>query len=326
MRPMISVAVCTRDRPTLLQRCLASLRPEVNAQGELLVIDSAPSGREAQSIAAEAGARYTATSRAGLNVARNLALCMALGEIVAFVDDDAVVAPGWMEALLDGFADASIDCVTGRVLPLELRTAAQRYFEERFPFDRGSELIHFSGSDERPEYPVHPWQLGTGCNMAFRCQVFDQIGPFDEALDMGTPTGGGGDIDIFRRLLRAGLLAIYNPEAVVYHQHRESWAELYRQAWGYGKAFTALMTKSLLVEHDLQREAWRLTTERFHLQVRRLARRLFKRKGLPFWPVLFETLGNLAGPVAFVYSQRQVHRQQGIYALVRCPAVDCPVA
>ena len=307
---MISVAVCTRDRPAQLQRCLASLRRDVDAWGELLVVDSAPSGSEGKSIAIGAGARYVATSRPGLDVARNLAVGLALGEIVAFVDDDVVVAPGWMAAVRDGFADISTACVTGRVLPLELRTAAQRYFEERFPFDRGSELIRFSGSDQRPEYPVHPWQLGAGCNMAFRCRVFEQIGLFDEALDMGTPTGGGGDTDIFRRLLRAGLTAVYNPEALVYHQHRETWPELYRQAWGYGKSFTALMTKSLLVEHDLEREAWLLAKERFYWQFRGLARRLLKRTGLPFWPVLFETLGNLAGPVAFLYSRRRAERQR----------------
>jgi hypothetical protein len=68
------------------------------------------------------------------------------------------------------------------------------------------------------------------------------------------------------------------------------------------------MTKSLLVEHDLEREAWHLATERFRSQVRRLARRLLKRQGLPFWPIFFETLGTLAGPLAFLYSRRRVQR------------------
>lgn len=310
MATAFTAVICTHDRPLLLKNCLESLQSQTDACGELLVVDSAPSGPETRMIAAAAGVRYVATARPGLDVARNLALRMARGAIVAFIDDDAVAAPGWVAALRTSFEDPSIACVTGRVLPLELRTKAQRHFEQHFSFDRGAEPIRFAANDDRPWFPVYPAHVGTGCNMAFRREIFDVIGPFDEALDAGTPTGGGGDIDIFRRLLRAGFLAAYNPTALVYHRHRVSEAESYSQFWAYGKAFTALLTKSLLVEREMACEALLLAGYRLWQQGRWLARRLLKRKGLPVHLILIETLGHLAGPVAFLRSLRRGQREQ----------------
>jgi glycosyltransferase involved in cell wall biosynthesis len=312
----LTIAVCTRKRAALLKRCLDSLQSQVQAdmQSELLVVDSAPTGPEARPIAGAAAARYVVTSCPGLDVARNLALRMANGEIIAFIDDDAVAAPDWIRAIRASFADPSTACVTGRVLPLELRTEAQQLFEEHYSFDRGAQPRRYVGSADQPRLLLNPWRMGTGCNMAFRRQVFDVIGPFDEALDAGTPTGGGGDIDIFRRLLRAGFVAQYNPDALVYHQHRPSHAGLYRQIWGYGKSFTALMTKSALVERDMGHEAWSLTLYRLRQRMRSIPRRLLKHRGPPFDLLILETAGHLVGPLAYSYALLQMRRKRPVSA------------
>ena len=92
MATSLTIAVCTRNRVHRLKRCLDSVQAQVQADGqcELLVVDSAPAGDMVRSVAAAAGARYVATSRPGLDVARNLALQTARGEIIAFIDDDTV--------------------------------------------------------------------------------------------------------------------------------------------------------------------------------------------------------------------------------------------
>ena len=46
-----------------------------------------------------------------------------------------------------------------------------------------------------------PDDCGVGCNMAFRTEALERLGGFDPALDVGTPTGGGGDLDVFQRIL-----------------------------------------------------------------------------------------------------------------------------
>lgn len=307
---LVTIVVCTHNRPQLLKRCLASLQPLVDSQTQLLVIDSAPSNSAPQAIAATAQATYVMTPRPGLDVARNLALHVAQGDIIAFIDDDAVATPGWIEALRATFADPSVAGMTGRVLPMELRTPGQRHFEMRFSFDRGSDPIRFSVKDDRPWFPIYPYHLGTGCNMAFRRHVFNHIGLFDEALDAGTPTGGGGDLDIFRRLLMTGYIVVYNPDALVYHQHRLSEAATRHQFWSYGKGFTAVMSKILLTKPELHVQVLRITILQMLFLMRLLVERIFIGRGVPVHLVLLELSGNFVGPIAFFYSLKRVQRTE----------------
>ena len=64
--------------------------------------------------------------------------------------------------------------------------------------------------------------FGTGANMAYRRSLFDKIGYFDPALDVGTATNGGGDLEMFFRVLKEGYVLVYEPRAVVRHRHRRS--------------------------------------------------------------------------------------------------------
>jgi GT2 family glycosyltransferase len=299
-----TIAVCTRNRPSSLRRCLDSLAPQIDATTELVVVDSAPSSPDVRPIATEFGAHYLITSRPGLSLARNVALRAARHDVIAFIDDDAVAAPDWVQRLEDSFADPSVVCVTGRILPLELRTEAQRCFEEHFSFDRGPLPAQYSQQDPRPWFAINPWPVGVGCNMAFRRRLFDVIGPFDEALGVGTIAGGADEIDVFRRLLRAGYTVTYNPAALVHHQHRVTMSAVRSQVWSYGKSYTALMTKSILYEKHMIGQALRLTIYGFFRQGRRCVRWLLGRPSPPMSLILSETLGHLVGLMAYAYLRR----------------------
>ena len=302
----ITIAVCTRDRPTQLQRCLATLQPQINHQSELLVLASAPTTQAEYHLAREAGARYVQEVRPGLDVARNTAVRHAKGDIIAFIDDDVLVADGWLLALRAAFADESVACVTGRVLPTALDTPAQHHFETRFSFDRGPHSERFSESDQRPWFPIHPYHLGTGCNMAFHRRVFDKIGLFDESLDAGMPTGGGGDLDIFRRLLMAGFTAVYQPNLLVHHEHRSTSAAARKQFLAYGKTFTALMTKIWLEEPRLKRQVPRLCAQQAVLLLHHFCQRLAHRSAsVPLSLTVLEAIGNFLGPWAYLLALQQ---------------------
>lgn len=80
--------------------------------------------------------------------------------------------------------------------------------------------------------------------MAFRREVLLKIGGFDEALDTGAPLPGGGDLDIFYRVIRAGYPLVYEPQYLVYHQHRREYAKLRRQYWSWGLSLMAFAVKS----------------------------------------------------------------------------------
>ena len=93
----VSIAVCTRERPAELARCLASLAELSEAPLEVLVIDNAPvSNATREVVQGLPGVRYVCEPRKGLSAARNTALSLASGDVVAFVDDDTVVHPHWL--------------------------------------------------------------------------------------------------------------------------------------------------------------------------------------------------------------------------------------
>ncbi len=77
--------------------------------------------------------------------------------------------------------------------------------------------------------------------MAYRRRVFATIGEFDPALDVGTVTQGGGDLDMFFRVIQHGLTLVYEPAAIVRHRHRRTQAELHKQLVGWGIGLSAVI-------------------------------------------------------------------------------------
>src|SRR5207253_480742 len=104
--------------------------------------------------------------------------------------------------------DRGTMAVTGLVQPLELETEAQELFERYGGFGRGFERrwyrVNFAAGERPVKLHGGAGKFGTGANMAFRRALFDEIGGFDTALDVGTVTNGGGDLEMFYRVLRSG--------------------------------------------------------------------------------------------------------------------------
>jgi len=207
----LTVAICTKDRAVRLRRLLASLDAlragSRFAELEILVVDNASvdaSTRDA--VAAFPGMRYVHEPRTGLDFARNAALRAARGRLLAFLDDDVVVDPHW----LDGLHTVWSECpdaggFSGLVLPYRLDTHAQIAFEHFGGFGRGFARIHHSPVKQGNRlFPVGVGVVGAGCNMCFDRDLLLRLGGFDEALDTGAPLPGGGDLDIFYRVLDLG--------------------------------------------------------------------------------------------------------------------------
>jgi GT2 family glycosyltransferase len=220
----VTVAVCTRDRPADLERCLQSLIRLTHRPLDLVVIDNAPSSSATREVVARFRCvRYVSEPRPGLNWARNRAALEATGDIVAYTDDDCVVDPDWATALAHAFATGpDVMAVTGLVLPHELETEAQALFEKSGGFGRGfvARWHRIRAGESAARRYWGAGQFGTGANMAFRRRLFDELGAFDPALDVGTVTRGGGDLDMFFRVLDAGHTLLYDPRAIVRHRHR----------------------------------------------------------------------------------------------------------
>ncbi len=247
--PSLTIAVCTRDRTASLRDCLTALVGlDYGGDLELLVVDNAPSDDATAQLVAGSfpGARYVREPRPGLDWARNRAVAEARGEVLAFTDDDVVVDRRWARALGAAFAEAAdVMAVTGLVEPFELETPAQELFERYGGFGRGYTRAWFRLGPGDVDH-IGAGRFGTGANMAFRRRVFDELGGFDPALDVGTLTNGGGDLEMFFRVLQEGHTLLYEPAAVVRHRHRRDLPALHAQITNNGVGFYAFLVRSAL--------------------------------------------------------------------------------
>jgi glycosyltransferase involved in cell wall biosynthesis len=296
-----TIAVCTRDRPDDLDRCLTAVVGLVDQGGEILVIDSASRGDATRDVVGRhPGVRWIREEQPGLDRARNRALVEARHEIVAFTDDDAVPDRRWLQSLVAGFRHPRILCVTGLTLPLELETEAQEWFERTNSFSRGFRPVLFDGAVQDPFFAS---RVGAGVNMALRRSVLDLVGRFDEALDAGTPTRSGGDHDIFTRIMARGYCIAYQPRALSWHRHRREWAELRNAVYGYGVGVYAYLTALFLAGET---RAVVVAARWFPWQLRLMLRGLFGRRGgVPPRIALAELRGCLNGPFAYLESRRR---------------------
>ncbi|HZU12932.1 MAG TPA: glycosyltransferase family A protein [Chloroflexota bacterium] len=250
--PSASIIIATRDRPEVLRRCLDSLLQQEYRNFEIIVVDNSPGTATTQNLlqevfAGEARVRYVREDKPGLSFSRNRGTAAAHGEILAFTDDDVIADREWLARLVTAFVgDPDVACVTGLVLPLELETAAQVWFEEFGGFGKGFNPRKFDLGANRPPGKLFPYaagMLGSGNNMAFRAHILRSVGGFDPALGAGALVGGE-DLDIFFRLVMAGYTIAYEPAALVHHQHRRDYASLLRQLSDGGVA--GYLTKHLL--------------------------------------------------------------------------------
>jgi GT2 family glycosyltransferase len=273
-----SVVICTRDRPDELSACLSSLPRQSYRPREIIVVDNASRDQRTRDVALAAGVTYIREDRPGLDIARNTGALRSSSDIVAFTDDDVLLHSNWLERLVAAFDQPQIAAVTGLVLPAELATEAQRHFETYWGFGRGYRQQDFDGarfkSHRNGAFPA--WDIGAGASMAFRREVFEKVGLFDERLDVGQ-AGCSGDSEYWYRLLASGYSCRYVPSSVAFHFHRRKMEGLASQIHYYMRGHVA----ALLVQYERTGLEENRVRAYFHLPKwysYRLLRRLFGRK------------------------------------------------
>ncbi len=307
--PIATVAVCTRDRPEDLRRCLDALMLMPDDGQEYLVIDNCPAtDASSELVKSYPKVRYVREDLPGESAARNAALREAKHEFVAFTDDDAAPDQNWLRSLLWNFSDPRVMCVTGLVMPLELETEAQEWFERYSPHGRGFERRVFDGAYCNPLI-VGP--VGVSASMALRKSAIDCIGWFDEALGAGTPTVGGSDCEQFARILRSGYRIVYEPRALSWHRHRRTWEELQKTLQGYGIGIYAFWTQMFVVnrEFSVPLLAWGWLR---YKQIPELFASVRKQPGcIPSDLLLAQLRGCMNGPMAYFYSRKRLQEVKG---------------
>jgi glycosyltransferase involved in cell wall biosynthesis len=243
----VSVVLCTytEDRWDELVSAVESVqRQTISPHEVIVVIDHNPDLLAlAQCMLPEVVVVENREQR-GLSGARNSGIAVATGEVIAFIDDDAIAAPDWLMQLTKGYQDARVLGTGGAIIPMWLG-GAPRWFPEEFHWVVGCTYLGLP----RTSSPVRNI---IGCNMSFRREVLETIRGFrHEVGRVGIRPMGCEETELCIRVMQCwtqGML-LYEPESQVYHRvppSRASW-RYFRQrcyAEGLSKAQVARLVDS----------------------------------------------------------------------------------
>ena len=257
--PAISVVISafTEERLGVLGEAIESVRAQtLPAHETILVIDHAPE------LLAEVRRRWPRVSvvangeTQGLSGARNTGIAESSGEIVAFLDDDAIATPDWLANMARAYADPAVVAVGGAIRPRWL-AGRPRWFPVEFDWVVG---CSHSGMPQRPSAVRNL----IGANMSFRREVLAEVGGFRHELSrVGKNPVGGEETDICIRIgqSRPQGTILYEPAVAVDHV-----VPPVRGEFSYFRARCAAEGRSKAVLSSLVGSQSGLETERLYVR------------------------------------------------------------
>jgi mycofactocin glycosyltransferase len=239
--PFVSVVVCTFNRGDRISQCLESLDRQTYPKDryEVIVVDDGSTDNTAQMIQAQGARVIRHGNNRGVPSTRNTGLMAARGEIIAYIDDDAVANPRWLEYLIQPFDSPEVTASGGQTLAYKTDHIIERYLaatgygnpaplafgESKNPLWRFwiylKDMFMPIGIAPRPMEA----QAVFGCNCAYRASALRAIGGFDETLLADE------DTEISTRFRNGGEHIFFIPDAIVRHRHRENLVKLMRQTY-----------------------------------------------------------------------------------------------
>ncbi|WP_072061575.1 glycosyltransferase [Synechococcus sp. GFB01] len=216
---LLSVAICTYNRAALLERCLESLAAQSAAADAfaLLVVDNNCSDGTAQVLERQRqplpNLRVIHETRQGLSHARNAALAATATPFLAFLDDDAIASPGWVEAALAYLekADPAVAVVGGPIIPILSRPIPAWIPPWTYPY---LTIIDLGDQPRRSSSE----SLFAGANVIFRVDALRAIGGFCPALGRrGASLLSNEEVYLWQLLRQRGYACAYEPSIPVDH-------------------------------------------------------------------------------------------------------------
>ena len=210
----LTVIIPTYNRADCVGENLARLHAENDPPEQIIVVDASLDHDTERVVARFAEVIYLRNDggRGNLPHSRNTGLRHATGEIIAFLDDDAFVHPGWAANLRASYTDPAVGGIAGRALndqPGEEKHGVDQI--GRFLPD-GRTTGHFAADPGR----IVPVDHMIGCNMSFRASVLAQLGGFRDDMRPG-PFSLCEDTEICTRARRLGHRFYFNPAVCADH-------------------------------------------------------------------------------------------------------------
>lgn len=234
--PDVTVVIPAYNDAKGLARCLESLcpkppHPASRADLPIVVVDDA--SRNFAEIAAVCERHEAQLIRHNTNqgpaAARNAGLAQVTTALVAFVDTDVELWPGWVNHLVGHFEDRRVVAVAPRVRSRPGDSLLESYEQHHSPLDLGDRRALVA--------PKNPVSYVPAAALVARVDAISEIGGFD--ADMRT----GEDVDLIWRLVDSGGIVRYDPVVDVEHRPRPNWRALVDQRRKYGASAAALGTR-----------------------------------------------------------------------------------
>lgn len=342
--PLISVVVSTIvARIETITTLLDVLEHLDYPRYEVVIVDNrvkVPEHDELPGILADHNVRLVVERRPGCSAGRNAGVAAAKGEVIAFTDDDVKISRQWLRKIGERFVrEPELSAVTGLILPVELETPAQIWYEAYYggfsgertfepvtivPDDVPGAMRNARVSAVAPDGSVRKHfavygigGYGAGANWAVRKSAFLAAGGFDPVLGAGVPARGGEDLAIFIDILWGGGRIGFEPKAVVHHRHRPDLEGLHHQLHSNGVGFTALMCALIAKDRRHLTALTRLMPIAARVKLKQLVTRLAGRRDaapetvteasttrIPRSLAYHEFRGFPAGPAAYFRSRR----------------------
>jgi mycofactocin glycosyltransferase len=205
-----------------LREALAAIVASTGAASALVIDDASP-----EPIAMVDGATVLRLERnVGPGGARAAGLDQVTTALVAFVDTDVIVEPGWIDGLLIHFNDSRVGLVAPRVLSAPGSSVLERYETWRSPLDLGDSPARIRAGSRVSYVP--------GAAIVVRAEALETIGGFNPALRWGE------DVDLVWRLDATRWRCRYEPSVTVSHLPKPNWMAWLRQRYSYGSSAAPL--------------------------------------------------------------------------------------
>jgi len=218
--PYISVVICTFKRPLFLKKCIQSLLDNTFKDYEIIIVGQGPDETPRivinEYFKDSPQIRYVHTESVGLSHARNTGCNNANGEIIAFIDDDAVASPRWLEGYAEIFKNLTpVPAMVGGRIEPDWKVQRPKWYPEERQFLLG---IYNIGDTIQP-FPET--DLPIGANFAILKSVLEEIGGFDTRVGFDNsrknPMIAGEDSLLALKVRDAGYSIYYQPKASILH-------------------------------------------------------------------------------------------------------------
>ena len=225
--PQISAIICTHNRDRYLAKAIDSLLVQTCENYEILIIDNASTDRTAEVAQAYLNnprVSYHYEAKVGLSVARNTGAQIATSTLIAYLDDDAIASPQWLQTFIDAYAQDPKLAISGGKVTLIWDCAQPRWISENLSGNLG-----FYDLGDQPLQIEQPGLTPRGLNYAIRRTFLDQVGGFDLNLGrVGKNLLSNEELHMTNLALQSGWNVSYLPDAIAGHhvapeRVRRSW-------------------------------------------------------------------------------------------------------